>query len=186
MNFNSVSRLFRAPLTALFLFAVVHPVLPQSIETTGQHLDQPKRCIIITTIAILWTAFPVDGQANNKSAQSNPHVDSNEGYFTGADGVRLFYRKVGNGRSSAVFLHGGPGSNFRGNGDFMEPFAARRTLIMYDQRGSGLSEIVTDPKLLTAKHHIRDLEALRQHFGIKRMTVIGSLMGFGFGCNVRC
>jgi proline iminopeptidase len=100
-----------------------------------------------------------------------------EGYFAGADGVRLFYRKLGIGPSVAVFLHGGPGSNFRGNGDFMEPLAARRTVIMYDQRGSGLSEIVTEPKLLTAEHHIRDLEALRQHFRIKRMTIIGLSWG---------
>jgi proline iminopeptidase len=139
------------------------------------------RRIFITTLAILWTVFPLVGQTNNKSLQVKQPLESdfsaNEGYLIGADGVRLFYRKVGSGRSVAVFLHGGPGSNFRGNGDFMAPLAARRTVIMYDQRGSGLSEIVTDPKLLTADHHIRDLEALRQHFRVKRMTMIGLSWG---------
>jgi proline iminopeptidase len=100
-----------------------------------------------------------------------------EGYLTGADGVRLFYRKVGSGRSVAVFLHGGPGANFRGNGDYMEPLAEGRAVIMYDQRGSGLSQLVTDPKLLTIEHHVRDLEALRRHFGIRRMTIIGLSWG---------
>lgn len=110
---------------------------------------------------------------------AKPELRVDEGYFSGADGVRLFYRRVGRGRDVAVFLHGGPGSNFRGQGDLMERLADGRAVIMYDQRGSGLSQLVTDPKLLTAEDHVRDLEALRQHFGIRRMTIIGLSWGAG-------
>lgn len=131
-------------------------------------------------VVLLLLSAAITGRSNHQCAQS-PRAPSNtpatEGYLSGADGVRLFYRKVGSGHRFAVFLHGGPGSNFRGSGDFMEPLAIGRTVIMYDQRGSGLSDVVSDPKLLTATHHVRDLEAVRRHFGIERMSLIGLSWG---------
>ena len=79
-----------------------------------------------------------------------------------------------------MFLHGGPGANYRGAGDYIEPFAdAGRAVVLYDQRGSGRSDLVTDPALLTADHHVRDLEALRVHLGVERMTLIGLSWGAG-------
>ena len=122
---------------------------------------------------------PTSVRANHERDTLKSGSPVSEGYFKGADGVRLFYRKVGRGPQTVVFLHGGPGSNFRGSGDYMEALAIGRTLIMYDQRGSGRSEVVTNPKLLTAAHHVRDLEALRHHFGIRRMTLIGLSWGSG-------
>jgi proline iminopeptidase len=103
-----------------------------------------------------------------------------EGQLPGADGVRLFYRKVGAGPQAIVFVHGGPGSNFRGAGDHVERLASGdRTVVLYDQRGGGLSEVVSDPTRLTAEHHVRDLEALRRHFGFERMTLVGLSWGSG-------
>ncbi len=103
-----------------------------------------------------------------------------EGHFPGAGGTRLFYRKVGTGPKVVVFLHGGPGSNFRGAGDSVEPLAKDgRTVVLYDQRGSGFSDLETIPALLTADHHVRDLEALRQHLGAPRMTLVGLSWGAG-------
>jgi proline iminopeptidase len=61
----------------------------------------------------------------------------------------------------------------------IEPLAGGRTLITYDQRGGGRSDIVTDPKLLTAAAHVRDLEAMKQHFQINQMTLIGFSWGAG-------
>jgi hypothetical protein len=40
-----------------------------------------------------------------------------EGYLSGEDGVRLFYRKLGTGRDVVVFLHGGPGLSIE-DGDY--------------------------------------------------------------------
>lgn len=101
-----------------------------------------------------------------------------EGHFPGSGGTRLFYRKVGTGPKVVVFVHGGPGSNFRGAGDFIEPLARDgRAVVLYDQRGSGLSDLEAIPALLTADHHVRDLEALRVHLGVPRMTLIGLSWG---------
>jgi len=106
-----------------------------------------------------------------------PGVD---GYFPGAGGARLFHRKVGTGSKVVVFVHGGPGSNFRGAGHYIEPLAGSvRSVVLYDQRGSGLSELVTDPALLTAEYHLRDLEALRLHLGVQKMSLVGLSWGAG-------
>jgi proline iminopeptidase len=110
-------------------------------------------------------------------------ADSNavtQGYVQTADGVSLFFRRVGSGKELTVYLHGGPGSNFRGNGTLMDPLAGDgRSLVMYDQRGSGLSTLISDPARLTVDDHVRDLEAVRQHFGAGRMSLIGLSWGSG-------
>ena len=118
------------------------------------------------------------------SAQSNtskpfPYGPVSEGYFRGADGVRLFYRKVGNAKNAVVFLHGGPGLGIGDGGYDMEPLAHDRVLLMYDQRGSGRSEIVSDPRLLTVDYQVRDLEEFRKAFGLERMTIVGLSWGTG-------
>ena len=126
-------------------------------------------CVLATTCA---GALPA-------GASPAPPDAVREGFLAGDEGVRLFFRRVGAGRNVVVYLHGGPGSNFRGNGTEMDALARGRTLVMYDQRGSGLSEIVTDPKRLTVDHHVRDLEAVRRHFGARRISLIGLSWGSG-------
>lgn len=131
---------------------------------------------------VLLAAFPVAVQSDKSkhpSPERTPAPTVTEGYFSGADGARLFYRRVGRGNELIVFLHGGPGLNIGNGGYDMEPLAQKRTLLMYDQRGGGRSEIITDAKLLTAEYHVRDLEALRQHFKIERMTLVGLSWGAG-------
>jgi len=61
----------------------------------------------------------------------------------------------------------------------LAPLADGRTIIMYDQRGGGRSQIITDPKQVTAAHHVRDLEAVRAHFRLQRFVVIGESWGAG-------
>ena len=102
-----------------------------------------------------------------------------EGYFSGADGVRLFYRRVGNGKDVVVFLHGGPGLGIGDGGYDMEMLARGRTLLMFDQRGSGRSDVVSDPRLLTVDYQVRDVEAFRRHFNLERMSIIGLSWGTG-------
>jgi hypothetical protein len=58
------------------------------------------RRVVVTLLAVL-AACPL-------AAQGYPEAQE-EGHFTGADGVRLFYRKIGSGKDVVVVLHGGPG-----------------------------------------------------------------------------
>ena len=102
-----------------------------------------------------------------------------EGYVQGADGVRLFYRSVGAGRAVGVLLHGGPGSSMNGIWPDLQRLAKVRTIVMYDQRGGGRSDVIKSPALLTSTHHVRDLEALRLELGLPRFALIGESWGAG-------
>ena len=126
------------------------------------------------TLVILLSLLVCSGQT-----RPSRYGRVSEGYFNGADGVRLFYRRVGTGRKTVVFLHGGPGLGIGDGGYDMEPLARKRVLLMFDQRGSGRSQVVTDPRLLDVEHQVSDLEAFRKHFGLERMTLIGLSWGTG-------
>lgn len=100
-----------------------------------------------------------------------------DGVFPGAGDVRLFYRRIGHETDALVFVHGGPASSFRGSGEDMVPLATGRTLLLYDQRGGGWSELVADPARLTMADNVADLEALRRHFRLERMTLVALSFG---------
>lgn len=102
-----------------------------------------------------------------------------EGYVQGADGVRLFYRRVGAGSALGVLVHGGPGSNMNAVWPDLQRLAKTRTIVMYDQRGGGRSEIIKSPARLTSTHHVSDLEALRLELGLSRFALIGESWGAG-------
>jgi proline iminopeptidase len=103
-----------------------------------------------------------------------------EGYFSGADNARLFYRAVGKGSKTIVFVHGGPGLGIDDGGYDLEAIAAKGfRFIMYNQRGGGRSELITDKSKLGIDYYVRDLEALRQYFGLRTMNLIGLSWGSG-------
>lgn len=131
-------------------------------------------CILaIAFVALLSAVRPHSIQQRS----AGPQIE--QGYLTAKDGVRLFYRKLGQGPDFVIFLHGGPGLSMHDGGFSMDPLAANHTLIMYDQRGGGRSELVKEKALLTAADDVRDLEAVREHFGIKTMMLIGLSWGSG-------
>src|SRR5213592_3726783 len=91
------------------------------------------------------------------------------------DGVRLFTRRAGDG-PSVVVLHGGPGAHH----DYLLPqydlLARGRTLLCYDQRGGGRSPVGRDTPV-GWREHVADLEALRRHWSIDRLTLLGYSWG---------
>jgi proline iminopeptidase len=106
------------------------------------------------------------------------NLPTTEGYFQGAGGVRLFYRVAGRSGDPIVFLHGGPGGGINIGGYDMEPLASRgQRLLMFDQRGAGRSEIITDPTKLRIEDFVQDVEAFREHFGLKKFGIIGLSWG---------
>jgi proline iminopeptidase len=92
-----------------------------------------------------------------------------EGYISTGDGVRLFFRQIGSGGKPVVIPNG-----FHLAEDF-ECLSEGRTLIFYDLRNRGWSDSVSDPSKLTRGIHndVGDLEAIRQHFGISQVDLIG-------------
>jgi proline iminopeptidase len=106
-----------------------------------------------------------------------------EGYFAGADGVRLYFLAAGTAPDTIVFVHGGPGGHIGQMQRDLVPLSERHTVIYYDQRGGGRSELPADTTALTLSHHVRDLEALRAHFGLARMTLMAHSFGPAIAAN---
>jgi proline iminopeptidase len=90
-------------------------------------------------------------------------------------GVGLFERRIGCGPATVV-LHGGPGAHH----DYLLPgfdaLATRRTLIYYDQRGGGRSTVPREVPV-GWREQLADLEALRQAWGLERLTLAGYSWG---------
>ena len=112
-------------------------------------------------------------------ASAGASVAATNGLVAGAEGTRLYHERHGRGAETVVFLHGGPGSNFRGSGTELLRLARGRRFVLYDQRGSGRSDVVTDPARLTARHHVQDLEVLRRQLGSERISLVGLSWGSG-------
>lgn len=100
-----------------------------------------------------------------------------EGDLPGADGVRLHYSILGSAPDTVVVVHGGPGAGMQAVLPELEPLAETHTLVFYDQRGGGLSELPADTSLLGAEQMVADLEAVRRFFDLERMTLIAHSFG---------
>jgi proline iminopeptidase len=129
-------------------------------------------CVVV--VVLLWTACraprtPVQPAFNGARVQ--------EGWIRGADGVRLFYRLVGSGTDTVVFVHGGPGTGMREGYDLERITAFGHALLMYDQRGAGMSELVSDTAHLGLPRHAADLDAVLAAFHVAHPRIIGLSWG---------
>ncbi len=122
------------------------------------------------TVAAVALSFQGSGQGQNGAAT---------GFVEAGDDQRLFYRIDGSGPGRIVVLHGGPGMSFAYLQPELTELAAEHQLIYYDQRGGGFSTLTSQPDLLHADAHVEDLEAVRRHFGIERLTLLGHSWGAG-------
>jgi pimeloyl-ACP methyl ester carboxylesterase len=95
-------------------------------------------------------------------------MTTSEGYVTTGDGLRLFYRKAGEGPLTLV-LNGVPVV------DDFAPLADCRSIVFFDNRNRGRSDAVRDPSQIERgiHHDVDDLDAIRRHFGAARVDVIG-------------
>ncbi len=104
-----------------------------------------------------------------------------EPYATGllavGDGHTLYYERCGTpGAKPAVFLHGGPGGGISPNHRrLFDP--ARYDVLLFDQRGCGLSTPYAALEANTTWHLVADLERLRQMAGVPQWLVCGGSWG---------
>src|SRR5580658_4675112 len=92
-----------------------------------------------------------------------------EGHVTTEDGVRLFYKKLGTGPRVVII------PNTVHMFDSFQHLSEHRSVIFFDLRNRGASDAVSDrSKLASGIHHdVDDLDAVRQHFGLNKVDVIG-------------
>jgi proline iminopeptidase len=85
---------------------------------------------------------------------------------------------VGTGRDTVVVIHGGPGLTMDYFADDLGGLVERgHTLLFYDQRGGGRSSLVSDSGALGGERFAEDLEAIRRHFAMERLTLLGHSWG---------
>jgi proline iminopeptidase len=91
------------------------------------------------------------------------------------NGVELYERRIGSG-PPVVVLHGGPGAHH----DYLLPgfdaLVRGRELIYYDQRGGGRSPVGREVPV-GWREQVADLEALRVHWKLDRLTLAGYSWG---------
>jgi proline iminopeptidase len=110
-----------------------------------------------------------------------------EPYGTGmldvGDGNHVYWEVSGNPDGKPVLcVHGGPGAGgtFRGSRRGFDP--ERYKIIIFDQRGSGLStpparDPGTDMSVNTTWHLVADMERLREHLGVEKWLLYGGSWG---------
>jgi proline iminopeptidase len=102
-------------------------------------------------------------------------IASRDGYIQAA-GAKIYFKSLGKG-PALVVLHGGPGAD---HGDFLpylRPLARRNQLLLIDERGSGRSERLHDPRKYTLDAMVEDLCCIRKAFGLKRFALLGHSFG---------
>jgi pimeloyl-ACP methyl ester carboxylesterase len=95
--------------------------------------------------------------------------------LTTADGRALAYRRVGDG--PALVCHGGgPGFSALYLGD-LGGLDEHLELVLLDPRGTGGSDRPADPRAYATDDYAADVEELRAHLGLERMSLLGHSHG---------
>ena len=103
-------------------------------------------------------------------------VHAMEEGWVDAGGVLQYYEMVGRG-PPLVVLHGGPGASHDYFLPWLLPLARTHRLVFLDQRGSGRSEKLEDPKGYTIEAMVEDLEAARRALKLGRIDLLGHSCG---------
>ena len=120
---------------------------------------------------------------NGDNARQSAASTAREGYFNSAGDIRLYYRIIGQGADTLVMLHGGPGMDSEYMIPDFEPLAQQYKLLFYDQRGGGRSSLPEDTSRLHMTDHLTDLDALRRHFGLEKLTLVAHSFGTALAAN---
>jgi proline-specific peptidase len=92
-------------------------------------------------------------------------------------GGNVWYRRLGEGGTPVLMLHGGPGAASY----YMEPLAERlaehRSVVVYDQLGCGRSDMPDDTSLWTVDRSVVELDQVRDALGLDRCHLLGQSWG---------
>ncbi|HEY0091333.1 MAG TPA: alpha/beta fold hydrolase, partial [Flavobacterium sp.] len=92
-------------------------------------------------------------------------------------GGLVSYRTFGT-AEPILIINGGPGMNCNGFVPLAEKLSAHNMIILYDQRGTGKSQLdKVDASTVTMDLMISDIEALRNNLNIKKWTILGHSFG---------
>lgn len=118
--------------------------------------------------------------ATSAPARAKPSAPSGPGATLNVGGVTIWYEvRHGGAKTPLVVLNGGPGfdHNYLLTSDAWDKLAAHRTIVLYDQRGTGRSGELKPGQSCTLADQVADLEALRAKLGAERVDLLGHSWG---------
>src|ERR687885_915858 len=94
------------------------------------------------------------------------------------DGFDLYYTVVGGDGPYAIILSGGPGEEVRSMQGVADELGKRFRCVMLEQRGTGRSRLSRyDASTINLNAYIEDIEALRKHLQVDKLTLVGNSWG---------
>ena len=108
--------------------------------------------------------------------QTSPAVYPMQEGFVDAHGVMIYYTTVGRG-APLLIVHGGPGASHDYFLPYLLPLARSNRLIFIDERGSGRSQKLENPRGYTVGNMVEDVEDVRQALKLGKVTLLGHSYG---------
>lgn len=92
-------------------------------------------------------------------------------------GHEIYYRLFGSGAETLVGLHGGPGATHQSISRLGELAGDGLQVLLYDQLGSGKSDVPDDDSLWNVPRFVEELEAVRTGLELGRVHLYGQSWG---------
>jgi proline iminopeptidase len=107
------------------------------------------------------------------SCDTTPKVE--DGYIN-IDESSLYYKIIGKGEPLIV-LHGGPGFDHQPLMPYIGNLGKYCKVVLYDQRGSGMSTGPVDSASINVDRFVEDIEIIRKHLGVEKINLSGISWG---------
>ena len=110
------------------------------------------------------------------SAQTSPNLFPIQEGFVDSHGALIYYESVGRG-APLMIVHGGPGASHDYFLPYLLPLMRTNRLVFIDERGSGKSSKLDDPKQYSVANMVEDIEAVRQALDLGKISLLGHSFG---------
>ena len=126
----------------------------------------------VLTLLLVSAACLVSSAQTSESTNLFPIQDG----FVDSHGALIYYQSVGRG-APLMIVHGGPGASHDYFLPYLLPLMRTSRLVFIDERGSGKSSKLEDPRQYTIANMVEDIEAVRQALDLGKISLLGHSVG---------
>jgi len=126
----------------------------------------------LLTLFLIGTACLTCSAQTSESLNLFPIQDG----FVDSHGALIYYQSVGRG-APLMIVHGGPGASHDYFLPYLLPLMRTNRLVFIDERGSGKSSKLEDPRQYTIANMVEDIEAVRQALDLGKISLLGHSFG---------
>ena len=126
---------------------------------------------LLVLLTMLCSACGAQEKKDAATQNAGAAAGADKGWVTLASGGRLYYEVAGGGKADTIVV---PGAVYWSSA--LAPLAQNHTVIFYDLLGRGRSDTASAGRI-AMDSIVGDLEALRNHFHLGRMGLVGVSVG---------